>query len=214
MGNTLNVCPFFTEKKDRLRKLLSPIFKWVEGSRSIFSIKVFEARMLVIIGLSSLPLSCQQHKELVPNGLKFVQVGDPMIPANKYKLKGKYLRDTVFQEEGYTWRAAILDYPTGKVYIEEDFYGRNIVSRIRIEASQLMFRQELCAGMSLEELKSLPWQWEVFYLENYKVWDLSSEAFAGLHLLVPAGSDFFDPEAVTDVEQLPEGSAVRSIVFL
>ncbi|MEM6629199.1 MAG: hypothetical protein AAF694_05980, partial [Bacteroidota bacterium] len=71
-----------------------------------------------------------------------------------------------------------------------------------------------CAGMSLEELKSLPWQWEVFYLENYKVWDLSSEAFAGLHLLVPAGSDFFDPEAVTDVEQLPEGSAVRSIVFL
>ena len=168
----------------------------------------------MLLALISLLLGCQAHKELVPNGLKFVQVGDPMIPVNKYKLKGKYLRDTVFQAEEYTWRASILDYPTGKVYIEEDFYGQNLVSRIRVEASQLMFRQEIYAGMSLEELKSLPWKWEIFYLENYQVWDLSSDAFAGLHLLVPVGSGVDDPEGVTNVEELPEGSLVWSIVFL
>ena len=159
--------------------------------------------------------ACQQHRELVPNGLKFIQVGDKMIPPDQAKIKGKYLRDTLFQEEDYKWRAAVLDYPTGKVYIEEDFYGQNSVSRIRVEAEQLMFRKQIYPGMNLGDLKKLPWKWEVSYLESYQVWDLNSTAFPKLHLLVPVDSSpTIEPEIVNSLDQLSNQAIIKSLVFL
>lgn len=160
-------------------------------------------------------ISCQAHKELVPKGLKFAQIGEEMIAPDTHKIKGKYLRDTLFQEEEYTWRAAILDYPTGKVYIEEDFYGQNRINRIRVEASQFSFRKELFPGMSLAELRQLSWQWEMTYLEAYQVWDLTSQAFPRLHLLVPVEtSSISDPYAVSSLDQLPDTQTISSLVFL
>ena len=160
-------------------------------------------------------ISCQAHKELVPKGLKFAQIGEEMIAPDTYKLKGKYLRDTLFQEEEYTWRAAVLDYPTGKVYIEEDFYGQNRINRIRVEAGQFSFRKELFPGMSIAELKQLPWQWEISYLEAYGVWDLHSTAFPRLHLLVPVDTpSISDPFAISSLDQLADKLAIRALVFL
>ena len=160
-------------------------------------------------------ISCQVHKELVPKGLKFAQIGEEMIPPDTHKLKGKYLRDTLFQEEDYIWRASILDYPTGKVYIEEDFYSQNRINRIRVEAKQFSFRKEVYPGMPISELKQLPWQWEMTYLEAYGVWDLNSAAFPRLHLLVPVDTTVFsDPFSVSSLDQLADESKVKALVFL
>ncbi len=160
-------------------------------------------------------VACQQHRELAPNGLRFIQVGDEMIPPDQGKIKGKYLRDTLFQEEAYRWRAAILDYPTGKVYIEEDFYGQNRVSRIRVEAEQLMFRKQIYPGMSLGELKKLPWKWGVTYLESYQVWDLNSMAFPKLHLLISVDSSLVAESPILDsLEQLSDQATIKALVFL
>jgi len=157
--------------------------------------------------------ACQQHRVLVPNGLKYLQLGDPMIPPATHKLKGKFVRDTLFSEGEYSWRAAILDYPQGKVYVESDFYGQNFVNRIRVEAPQLIFRDQLYAGMTLGELAALPWEWEVYYLESYQVWDLSSPAFHNLHLLVPPVPGK-SPESLTSWKDLPADLRVHALVFL
>ena len=80
-------------------------------------------------------MSCRDSKTLFQNGLSYAHLGDVMIPAGMGHFKGHAVRDTICSENDYQWRAAVLKYPNGNVWIEEDFFGEGIVIQLVADES-------------------------------------------------------------------------------
>ncbi|GAB4427464.1 MAG: hypothetical protein OHK0039_45810 [Bacteroidia bacterium] len=159
---------------------------------------------------------CRATRQITPSGLGFIQLGDAMPAPGRARLRGHDLRDTLFNEGGFVWRAAVMQYPGGKVYIEEDFVAQQRVNRIRIESSDLRYRKHIHTGMTLGELRGYYPEWQVVYLPAYGYWDLSALARPSIHYLLPAsdttllhGADGFIP-----VGALPSEARVRVIVVM
>ena len=131
-----------------------------------------------------LSIGCIGPKEINSNGLKYARLGMKMPEEGQKRLKGHAIRDTVFNEGGYQWRASILKFPKGKVYLEEDFTGTNTVGRIRIEAPALSFKKAYGVGTPAGNLGDLSDEWFAYYLRDYELLDFSSNEFPGLHFLV------------------------------
>jgi hypothetical protein len=143
-------------------------------------------RILLYMIAAILLISCGGSKKITGNGLKYVRIGDPMLEEGLDKLKGRAVRDTIFNENGYIWRASILKYKTGKVYIEEDFFEKHTVNRIRVETPDLVSRKTITVGMNFSDLQSLGDDWEITYLESYGVFDVASIDYPSVHYLVKA----------------------------
>ena len=147
-------------------------------------------RLLIAASIAAVVLlvSCGGSKKISRSGLKYIQIGDPMLKEGMDHLKGHAARDTIFNEDGYIWRAVILKYNTGKVYVEEDFFEKKVVNRIRIETPDLISRKTIKVGMNFADLKALGDDWEIVYLDSYRVFDVASIDFPSIHYLVKASS--------------------------
>ncbi|RMG18117.1 MAG: hypothetical protein D6730_23200 [Bacteroidetes bacterium] len=159
---------------------------------------------------------CMGSKKILPRGLKYLSIGDPMPEAGTRRLKGRAVRDTLFNEGGYQWRAAVLQYKGGKVYIEEDFWGKGKVNRIRIESPELKFKREFSVGMDVEALKRLTNDWNIIYLEDYGLLDLASPLFPEVHFLVKENGRQFSATQFEEIalEQLSDTSKIVAIVVM
>ena len=139
-----------------------------------------------------------------------------MPQEGQKRLKGHAIRDTVFNEGGYTWRASILKLPKGKVYLEEDFTGTNTVGRIRIQTPVLKFQDAHSVGMPAKELSALSKGWYAFYLEDYGLLDFSCDEFPQLHFLVKDTEYPADPTKNAEIrlKDLTNTSKIVAIVVM
>ena len=128
--------------------------------------------------------SCAASKRISEKGLKFIKLGDPMPAEGLKRYKGHAVRDTTYDEGGYRWRAVIMDYKDGEVYIEEDFLGEKKVNRIRVESAKLSVNKEIVVGMSFGELKTRANDWDIIYLYSYGLLDVTSVSSYHIHYLI------------------------------
>ena len=130
----------------------------------------------------------------------------PAVGASS--IGGHSLRDTVFQQGGYEWRAAIVGYGNqGKVYLEDGFWGEGKVNRIRVESPKLRVKgaDQLRVGMAWEVLQGLGQDWEMTYLADFGLTDVFSPSFPRMHFLIR------EVRQAPEVLQAPEpGTALLS----
>lgn len=173
-------------------------------------------KILLVVLLSHFLYGCIGPKEINHKGLKYAQIGMKMPEEGIKRLKGHAVRDTVFNQDGYRWRASILKYRKGKVYLEEDFTGGDTVGRIRIHTPELQFKKEFSVGMAAKDLRGLTGDWYAYYLNDYQLLDFSSDQFPEIHFLVQdpkyAGKEAI--EAEIQLNDLTNTSKVVAIVVM
>ena len=147
---------------------------------------LFRSPLLLLVGVGMVCFlsSCSGSKRLRQNGLAQLTIGKPMLSTETQRWKRHLVRDTLFNEGGYTWRASILQYKDGKVYVEEDFLGQNQINRIRVESRELRLKKGQAVGMKLADLLVTGRDWQVVYLEAYQLLDIISLYQPSVHYLV------------------------------
>lgn len=180
-------------------------------SRLVFNVV---GPMVVLSFLVFALFSCKARKEISLQGLSFVELGDEMPEKGRKKWKGKAVKDTLFKEEGYSWRAVVVEYKNGQVWIEEDFLGEHMVNRVRVETSDLTFRDSISVGKPVSILHSIPVPWFLLYLPAYDLWDISSEELPSLHFLVKPTNEHTTHLENPVLTDLNADSPILSIVIM
>lgn len=140
--------------------------------------------------------SCAGKKTTIGrNGLHAIKLGDKLPEPGTESLKGIPLRDTLFEDSSYTWRAAMMEYKEGVVYLEQDFFGEDALNRIRIETPELKLKNGLRVGKTVADLKKINGPWFISPLTEYNVFDFYTQLFPSTHFLVSAPeADMSDPD--------------------
>ena len=128
--------------------------------------------------------SCASKKVLTSSGLGKVLLGTEMIPAGIGRYKGHTVRDTICNENDFQWRVALLKYPKGNVWIEEDFFGGNIINRIRVETSDIRLRNGMKVGITVGRLLESTSIWYINPAPAYRLFDFYSPVLPGIHFIV------------------------------
>lgn len=167
----------------------------------------------LLLGGLLLLVACQGPKAISTAGLRHIQLGEQMpAPDNKQHRKVPF-RDTVVQAGGYEWTARIIEYPQGEVWVESDFFGDNLVNRLRIETPELFVRKtdKLRVGSTAAQLRELHPRWQVSWLDEYGYYDVIDPKNIQIHYLFPAPADAHpDP----NLSELPDTARVAAIVVM
>ena len=170
-------------------------------------------RISPLILLALLLVSCFSAHSIRGDGLKHVRLGGEMPDVDRLAFHGRPLYDTLYDEGGFQWRTVIIEYPQGKVYVEEDFFGRETVNRIRIETPDLAVKKQIRVGNTLSDLQELGLRWVVTPIPAYGRIDVSS---GSLHFLVSDAG--IDADALQDrvpaFESLPPEARILAIVVM
>jgi len=157
--------------------------------------------------------ACTSSKTITSAGLKHVRLGQEMPGPDNPHLQAHPYRDTLLQAQGYQWPAKVLQYPDGVVWIEGDFFGADLVNRIRVESATLKVKGQrgLVVGSPKSELATRHDRWQVTYLPDYARYDVVDPQHVHVHFL------FVAPESVTDLPSLadlPDTATVQAIVVM
>ncbi len=139
-----------------------------------------------------------------------------MFPVGIGKLKGHAVRDTLCSENEYQWRASILKYKEGKVWIEEDFFGGNMINRIRIETPEIILRNGMRVGMPISALLESNSEWFVSPMPIYQKFDFYSRLLPGYHFVVDEPGHAMDSENYEDYPPSsfnPNSKVVAIVVY-
>ena len=144
-------------------------------------------------------------------GLKGVEIGAEMPDASITKLLGHYTYDTIIEEGGYSWRAMVINHPSGRVLVESDFSNQDIINRIQIMATDLRYQRKISVGSTVADLDQLAGPWYITHIPAYHRVDLTVQ---GLHFLI--SDDFIDSdnEDAPKRTDIPRGSEILSIVLM
>ena len=151
-----------------------------------------------------------------PSGLSYAKVGSPMPKVGVKKIKGHAVRDSIFEDEDFSWRVAILNYSKGKVFLEQDFNGAERINRIRIETPELKTQQGITVGQTIADLNAITGSWYVHPLPKFNVFDFYSELMPRVHFVVSEpGRDMsdLDWEKYPISSFKPESKIVSIVVF-
>ena len=179
--------------------------------------------MMRLLGYMLLPLlflaACSGSKTISSRGLPYAQLGQSMPASGAASLGGRQLRDTLFREGEYEWRAAIVDYGSkGKVYLEDGFWAEGMINRIRVESPKFRVKgaEKIRVGMSWEEVRPQGQAWQMIYLPDYGLVDVFSDEFPRMHFLIRESR--LSPEALEDpamqADSLSPNAAIRAIVLM
>ncbi|MDP5172786.1 MAG: hypothetical protein NWR72_21285 [Bacteroidia bacterium] len=116
-------------------------------------------------------------------------MGEPFHEVQTAKWRGVEKRDTLYSEAGYEWRGIILGMQEGKVVVEEDFFGKRTVNRIRVESPRFRTPLEVRVGDAAELLKARPFTWHLEVIPHYDRLDIFAEEFPSFHFLLPWTGD-------------------------
>ena len=145
----------------------------------------FFASFLICAGIFLGLLSgCSGSKIIQPNGLSFIKLGHEMPVVGTKNIKGHSVKDSLCEENDFRWRAAILKYPHGRVYLEEDFFSSGILNRIRVATPDLKLKNGLAVGQTVAHLKATVEDWYISPLPEYKLFEFYSDLLPGLHFVV------------------------------
>ncbi|MDX2248588.1 MAG: hypothetical protein SF052_17515 [Bacteroidia bacterium] len=137
---------------------------------------------LTLIGVSV--MGCTGSKNLRDNGLSYLKLGDPMPREGTVLLKGHSVRDTMFHEQDFIWRASVIKYGKGRVYVEDDFLQTGKVNRIRIQTPELRAQKLIHVGMTFGDLQAMDETWDIAWLEDYQLLDIISIDHPSVHYLI------------------------------
>ncbi|MEM7659364.1 MAG: hypothetical protein AAF399_24805 [Bacteroidota bacterium] len=140
--------------------------------------------ILLFVVSVALGTGCSTSKRLQTSGIANLQVGGEMLPPETQRWKRHAVRDTMYLEGGYTWRASILQYKAGKVYVESDFMGQETINRIRVESSDIQMKNGQMVGMTVGSLLTTATDWQVTYLSDYGLLDAISLYQPSVHYLI------------------------------
>jgi hypothetical protein len=144
-------------------------------------------RNLVFLCSSMVLLAgCASSKVLQPDGLAYAKIGATMPEPGAFKVRGHAVRDTVFEDEKYTWRVAKVAYSQGVVYVEEDFYGSGKISRVRVETPQVKLANGLQTGQQVSALLAITSDWYISPMPKFGLFDVYSKLFPRTHFVVQA----------------------------
>lgn len=160
--------------------------------------------------------ACTSNRRISSKGLPFIQLGESMPAEGLNSLNEHSVKDTLFDEGGYQWRATILEYETGRVWIEEDFLRKGKVNRIRVETPYFQGKKHISVGMSFKELKALKNDWNIFYLSQYGVIDVSSDSKFTIHYLLEDPSYVPDDteQVLVPLEKVRDDAKIVAIVIM
>lgn len=157
--------------------------------------------------------SCVPQKERITgSGIYLFSINDPFSTAIANDLPGIRDRDTSFTEGEFSWRGLILQYPDGMVLIEEDFFGYEVIGRVRVETAQLQLKNGLKVGDTLRSLKKADKKWTITAMPGFGRFDFFSEKFPGIHFIVKAPGIALDADKLYLIGDFNEISTVESIV--
>jgi hypothetical protein len=173
----------------------------------------FVVMVAMLAGLVALS-SCAGGKKLITsNGVHALQIGDPMPPLGIDRLRGHCVRDTFVDQGEYQWREIVMDYRKGRVYLEEDFFGSEHLSRVRIYTPELSLRNGLHVGMAVSDLQAKAQDWTLIPYPDYNLIEAYSRTMPRIHFLIddPAVSKTGNWEDYK-IEQLAPAAKIAMIV--
>ncbi len=134
----------------------------------------------------ALATSCSSGKKISSDGMAYAKIGASMPEPGTFKAKGHQVRDTVFEDEKYTWHVARVDYAQGCVFVEEDFYGSGKIGRIRVETPQVKLKNGLQTGQPVSALSAITTDWYISPMPKFGLFDFYSKLFPRTHFVVSA----------------------------
>ncbi len=168
---------------------------------------------LVFLGMTS----CSGKKSMITSkGLYGINLGDQLPAPGTDKYKGIPLRDTLMEDDEYTWRASLMEYKEGLVYLEEDFSRSAYLNRIRIETPELKLKNGLRVGRTVEDLRKVKGEWYINPLQKFEVFDFYTRLMPNIHFIVSdQETDMSDPDWKNYKMDMfsPEAKIVAIVIF-
>lgn len=158
--------------------------------------------------------ACSSTSKITEKGLAFSKLGDPMPAQGLEDYGGNPVRDTTYDEGGFQWRALILSYPEGEVFIEEDFGGQALINRIRVETPDLKVSKNVEVGMLWKELLPLRKKWDAIYLSDYQVWDVVFPGKSRIHYLIEEERELDEAAIERGYKEIAKEAKLRAIVVM
>ncbi|MEM6804717.1 MAG: hypothetical protein AAF696_25190 [Bacteroidota bacterium] len=172
-------------------------------------------RSIIFLYIAALVLSaCTSTNKITEKGLAFAKLGDPMPEKGLEAYGGNAVRDTAYDEGGFQWRALIVSYPEGEVFIEEDFGGQALINRIRVETPDLKVNKKLEVGMLWKELLPLKKNWDAVYLSDYQVWDVVFPRKGRIHYLIEEERELNQTDIEKGYKKISMEAKLRAIVIM
>ena len=173
--------------------------------------------LLLLLG-SILLSSCGTRKnQLIGRyGLAYAQLGDEMPSPGLRSLKKYPAYDSLIDSEDFSWRVTCLEYKKGMVYLEEDFWGSEMINRIRITTPELHLKNGLRVGSTLRELLGSWEEWFIVPLPEFQLFDFYSRLYPRIHFLIPdpgVSLEKTDIEDYSPQEFNPEATVKWIVVF-
>lgn len=172
--------------------------------------------LVLVFGMALGFTGCAAKKKMItPSGLYGIKLGDRLPPIEANEFKGVPLRDTILEDQDYSWRAALMSYEEGLVYLEEDFSNGDILNRIRVETPELKLKNGLRVGKTVADLQKIKGEWFISPLQDFGVFDCYSRSFPNTHFLIPdKGMDTSDPNwQKYRIEMLDPTAPIQAIVI-
>ncbi len=159
---------------------------------------------------------CAGNRSIITSaGLHDFKIGAPMPPAGSDRLHGHSVRDTFVAQGEFQWREVVVDYRKGAIYLEEDFFGSEFLSRVRIYTPELRLRNGLHVGMAVSDLGAKASDWVLVPLPDYQLIDAYSRTMPRIHFLIddPAASKTGNWEDYKLDQLAPTAKITTIVVF-
>ena len=174
-----------------------------------------DMRSIIFLYIAALVLSaCTSTNKITEKGLSIAKLGGPMPTKGLAEYGGNAVRDTAYDEGGFQWRAMIVSYPEGEVFIEEDFGGQGLINRIRVETPDLKVSKNVEVGMLWKDLLPLKKNWDAIYLDAYQVWDVVFPGKRRIHYLIEEERELDQATIQRGYKEIAKEAKLRAIVIM
>lgn len=171
----------------------------------------------IVLVLCSLTMaSCTGNRKLITSsGVYALKLGAAMPAPGIDRLHGHNVRDTFVEQGEFQWREVVMSYRNGNVYLEEDFYGSDQLSRVRVYTPELHTRNGLRVGMAVSDLTTKANDWILTPLPDHDLIDAYSRTMPRLHFLIndPAVSKTGNWEDYKIDQLAPDAKIAMIVVF-
>ncbi|MFK7968983.1 MAG: hypothetical protein AB8F95_01385 [Bacteroidia bacterium] len=154
---------------------------------------------------------CMSMRTIKPSGLKGISLGDPMPELNVTRMLGHPAHDSIIEEGEYSWRAMIIEHPSGDILVESDYFDQNKINRIQIKARDLRYQKHITVGSTVDALSSLSQRWFITHLPDYDRVDLTIE---GLHFLIDDTFLETKSEEAIQKDDIPKDAQILAIILM
>ena len=174
--------------------------------------------LFMILGSSALMFSCAGKKMIIKSeGLHYIKFGEDIPPVGTKRIAKRYaLRDSILEDDSTSWRASVVQHKDGLVHLEEDFYARELLNRIRIETPELHLRNGLKVGDTLATLLATTEKWYIYPMKKFNLYEFSSPIlYPRIHFVIDDPSLPIHSENQEDypLEKFDPAAVVRMIVL-